>query len=158
MVEMPNKQPEPKSSNNKSTPLHWVKSNQVAGIWFASALLLVYVVPVVLILIAGVITDGFLEPHPLISFFSTYLISSQATLETIHKLLFPLVSAVSVVSFRNKSLKSIFIFAGIILICWIGILVIGVYCTMPNKISALKGLPNPIDTTSYAKGNQQRLH
>jgi hypothetical protein len=146
MNQIPEKQPEPKPSKSKSATLHWIQSHQGVGIGFASALLFVYVAPVVLILIAGLITDGFLEPHTLLSWFSTYLISSQATLETIHKILFPLVSAISVISFRDRPLRGIFIFAGAILLSWIGVLIIDVYCTMPNKISALKGLPNPIDT------------
>lgn len=131
--------------NDISGVLHWVSNNQKSGIFLTYLLMFFYMLPIFLISYSAWATDGFLQTNFIISWFSNFLNSSTLILADFHKLLFPIIAGISVVSLKDKPSKEVFILAGVILLFWLFTMWINVYFNMKETKSALMGLPNPLD-------------
>lgn len=91
-----------KAANSRSSqPLGWVEENQSIAIALAFVLILLYVLPVILVGIAAISTDGFQQPSSIFSWFVAFMASSESTLNEFHKVLLPIISALSVIVFRG---------------------------------------------------------
>lgn len=80
----------------------WIESNQGAALVVAAVLIATYVFPIYMISFEALYTGGFQEPNFLLQWFGAFLLSADSTLNEYHKVLFPVMSALSVVAFRTR--------------------------------------------------------
>lgn len=82
--------------------LGWIESNQGVAVVVALVLISLYVFPIYMIGVAALYTQGFQEPNFLLNWFGAFMQSANSTLNEYHKVLFPIMSALSVVTFKSK--------------------------------------------------------
>lgn len=80
----------------------WIENNQDVAILVALVLISVYVSPIYIIGVSALYTEGFQEPNFLLNWFGAFMQSYDSTLNEYHKVLFPIMSALSVVAFKSK--------------------------------------------------------
>ena len=128
-------------------PMQWVASHQAAATLVAFALVLLYVLPLLLITASAIHTDGFEEPDWLFSWFAAFMKSSDATLGGVHKVLFPFLSTLSIVAFRDRFNYWV-IALGIFVLCMFMLTVgIGVMFEINKTADAISALGQPVDLT-----------
>jgi len=65
-------------------------------------LIAVYVSPLYMIGVAAIATGGFQDPNFLIQWFGAFMGSADSTLNQYHKVLFPIMTAISVIAFKSR--------------------------------------------------------
>jgi hypothetical protein len=137
--------PPPPAPAPASGPLAWVGSHESLAVGMAFLFTLLYVFPVLLISYIGWRTNWFMEPHGAIAWFSAFMRSSDSTLNEFHKILFPLISAISVIVFRNKPSKIMIALGAFILVMFVWTLLVGVAFDMRSTAVLLDGFEDKID-------------
>jgi len=128
-----------------AAPLSWVSSHESLAVGMAFMFTLLYVFPVLLISYIGWRTNWFMEPHGAIAWFSAFMRSSDSTLNEFHKILFPLISAISVIVFRNKPSMIMVALGAFILLMFVLTLLVGVAFDMRSTGVLLNGYEDKID-------------
>jgi hypothetical protein len=88
--------------------------------WVIWIMLITYVLPVYAILLCAIITKGFSNPHFILSMFSSLVVNADDSYSIFHRVLIPLITAFSVVAYRDRTtslntlLLIIFILASIV--------------------------------------------
>lgn len=139
---------EPKSdpkSDPASPSLGWVESNQHLAIGVGFVLIAFYVAPIFLIALAAWNTHGFQEDSFLFSWFAAFMKSADSTLNQFHKILLPIMTAISVIAFRGRPTKLMFFLFSFILFSFVATVFVGVFFDMDSTLTAIKGL-DPIDS------------
>lgn len=80
----------------------WIENNQGVAIAVALVLILVYVSPIYIIGVSALYTQGFQESNFLLNWFGAFMKNYDSTLNEYHKVLFPIMSALSVIAFKSK--------------------------------------------------------
>jgi hypothetical protein len=119
--------------------MKWMEGNEIAGVVLAFVLLVFYITPVFLFFIAAWKTDVFQEESVLLSWFSAFIKSSDSTLSSFHKVLLPIISGLSVVTFRKKSTKPMFTLGLFVLFSFVFTVFVAVILDMPTTQAALIG-------------------
>lgn len=140
----------PHATNNKTadSPLQnvpWMEKNQGMVIGIAFVLVIIYMIPVFMVIAAAWKTKIFQEDSSLLSWFTTFILSSTTTLGEFHKVLFPVISALSVIAIRSKPNKLMVALGAFILISFACTVYISVIFDMPSTQNALKGLETTIN-------------
>lgn len=138
--------PSGKRKLQKSKIVLWISDNQSKGISLAGFLIFCYMLPIFLVCFAAWQTEGFLEPHYLLGWLSSFLNSSETYLSDFHKILFPIISAISVVSLKNKPSTAVLLFSGIVFLGYLLSVGMHVYLNTADVKNALGGLPDPLNT------------
>lgn len=128
-----------------SSAIQWISNNQKTGIILASLLIILYMLPIVLVSICAWLTCGFMESNLWLSLFSSFLNSSNSTLADFHKVLFPVIAGISVVSLKDKPSKKVILFAVSIILLYVYTKWFHIYLNIKETKDALMGLPNPLD-------------
>lgn len=128
-----------------AAPLSWVSSHESLAVGMAFMFTLLYVFPVLLISYIGWRTNWFMEPHGAIAWFAAFMRSSDSALNEFHKILFPLISAISVIVFRNKPSKIMVALGAFILLMFVWTLLVGVAFDMRSTEVLLNGFEDKID-------------
>lgn len=123
----------------------WVSSHQTIAIILAFLLLSAYVAPVFVISVVAWSTDLFQQDSPWFAWFAAFMNSSESTLNLFHKVLLPILTAISAVAFRGKPSKGVVGLAIFLIIVFVITLNVGVIFDMPRTIDAMKGLADPVD-------------
>lgn len=97
----------------------WLQANQGIAIIVAFVLLFLYVLPIYMIGIATLVTGGFQEPNFLLSWFGAFMKSADSTLSQYHKVLLPVIAALSTATFRDRANGRLL---------WLGFFVVFSYC------------------------------
>jgi hypothetical protein len=123
----------------------WVRDHQTAAIVVAFALILLYVAPVLVITKAAIESQVFQEPNAWFGWFAAFVRSSDSTLGSVHKVLFPFVATLSIVAFKDRINYGviglgIFVLLMFMLSVWVGVLF-----EMTATAVALSGLPDKIE-------------
>jgi hypothetical protein len=142
---VPTPQTEEKNQPAPSSSLAWVERNQGIAVGFAFFLIFFYMMPIFIVSVASWSTDFFQESNFLLSWFSAFMKSAQSTLAEFHKVLFPIISALSVIVFRTKPTKSMLFLGLFILLSFIITVYISVVFDIPRIQKALLGLQDPIN-------------
>lgn len=111
----------------------------------AFALIGLYVLPAVLVGIAAWQTDLFQEESLLYLWFAAFMKTSSSTLNEFHKVLFPVVSALSVVVFRTKPTRSFLALGIFVLLAFVAAVGVGVLFDMNRVRDAVSGLSEPLN-------------
>lgn len=123
----------------------WIEENQEVAVGFAFVLLLFYTMPIFLIAAAMLTTRVFQDPSNLLSWFAAFMKTSDSTLGGFHKVLFPVMSGLSVIVFRDKPTKAMLVL-GLFILCLFATTVgIGVVFDIPSTQKALSRLEDPIN-------------
>jgi hypothetical protein len=128
-----------------SSGIAWVEQNQGLAVGFALVLTLFYVAPIFMIAIAAWSTDFFQQESLLFTWFAAFMKSSVSTLSEFHKVLLPVMSAVSVIAFRSRPTKAMIALGLFILFSFAVTVAMAVVFDMTSTQNALKGLSEPID-------------
>lgn len=145
----PDIKPEDPASGPKSDAtapsLGWVENNQPLAIGIGIVLIAFYVAPIFLIALAAWNTHGFQEDSFLFSWFAAFMKSADSTLNQFHKILLPIMAAISVIAFRGRPTKLMFFLFSFILFSFVTTVFVGVVFDMDSTLTAIKGLDSPID-------------
>jgi len=136
------------SERQQSAPppgLAWIEQNQGVAVGFAFFLILFYMAPIFIVAVAMWITGIFQHDSLLLSWFAAFMKSSDSTLNQFHKVLFPVMSALSVIVFRSKPTKEMLALGLFILFSFVVTVAIAVLFDMTSTQTALSGLPDPIN-------------
>ena len=128
-----------------AAPLSWVGSHESLAVGMAFMFTLLYVFPVLLISYIGWRTNWFMEPHGAIAWFSAFMRTSDSTLNEFHKILFPLISAISVIVFRNKPIRIMVALGAFIIHMFVLTLLVGVAFDKRSTEVLLNGYDDKID-------------
>ena len=118
----------------------WVKNNQALGIGVAFVLLAFYMAPIFLIAAAAWYTDGFNEPNFLLSWFAFFVQSADSTLNQFHKILLPVISAISVIAFKGRPTTGMISLGAFILLAFVLTIFMSVVFDMPGTAVSIHGL------------------
>lgn len=139
--------PVPGPENGTSSPsLAWADNNQSLAIGLGFVLIALYVAPIFLIALAAWRTDGFQEDNFLFSWFAAFMKSSDSTLNQFHKILLPIMTAISVIAFRGRPTKAMLLLFSFILLSFVTTVFVDVVFDMDSTLAAIRGLSSPIDT------------
>lgn len=145
---MPDSKPEKETtgsrSNRTSLNLKWVGSNQTLAIVLGFILIAFYVAPIYMIALAAWFTNGFKEGDLLYDWFGAFMKSADSTLNQFHKILLPVMTAISVIAFQGRPTILMILLFLFILFSLVTTIFVGVYFDMSDTLNALKGL-HPID-------------
>lgn len=123
----------------------WVDRNQSAAVLTTFVLTAFYVLPVYMIALVAWQTRIFQDDNVLFTWFAAFMKSSDSTLSAFHKILFPLMAALSVVVFKDRPTRAMFTLGFFIFASWFLAMVVSVIFDMPSAVAALEGLKTPID-------------
>lgn len=132
-------------SPGQPTKVTWLDSHEYVAIALAFLLLTAYVAPVLIISVVAWSTDRFQEDSFWFAWFAAFLSTSDSTLNLFHKVLLPILTAVSVIAFRGKLTKAMVALLIFIICAFVTSVFVGVVFDMPQTVAALKGLADPID-------------
>lgn len=138
----------------------WIESNQGVAIAVAFVLTSIYVSPIFVIGIAAWYTSGFQEPSFLLQWFSAFMHSADATLNEYHKVLFPVMSALSVVVFKSRPDWRFLSLAFFVLFSFGMTIVVSVVFDIQSIQDALSGYSQKMDialTKSFFSRIQETL-
>ena len=125
--------------------IQWIERNQTAAILVAFVLVLLYVAPLILITVSAIRTDGFEEPSWMFTWFAAFMKSADSTLGQVHKVLFPFLSTLSIIAFKDR-LNGWVICLGIFVLCMFALTIgVGTMFEIPKIANALTNLGEPID-------------
>jgi hypothetical protein len=145
----PDTKPEEPITGSKSDPtspsLGWVDNNQSLAIGLGFVLIALYVAPIFLIGLAAWNTHGFQEDSFLFSWFAAFMKSADSTLNQFHKILLPIMTAISVIAFRGRPTKAMLLLFSFILFSFVTTVFVDVVFDMNSTLAAIKGLDSPID-------------
>jgi hypothetical protein len=123
----------------------WIDKNHLAAVATAFVLTAFYVAPIYMIAFVAWKTQMFQEDSLLFAWFAAFMKSSDSTLAEFHKVLFPMISALSIIVFRDRPTKSMFALAGFIFVSFVATVAVSVMFDMSFTTDALSGLTTPID-------------
>lgn len=123
----------------------WIEENQSLAVKVAAALIFLYVSPVFLIGLAALQSDGFQESSFAYSWFAAFMKTSDTTLNQFHKVLFPILSTISVLAFRAKPTMSFLAVGVFVLFSFVVSVCVGVLFDMSSIQLALGGLPDALN-------------
>ncbi|MBW8370674.1 MAG: hypothetical protein K0M66_06855 [Thiobacillus sp.] len=126
--------------------LAWIEQNQGVAVAFAFVLTTLYVTPILIIAAAAWTTDFFQQDSLLFAWFAAFMKSSESTLNEFHKVLFPVMSALSIIAFRGRPTKAMLWLAFFILFLFAVTVAVAVIFDMSSTVTALSGLEEPLDT------------
>lgn len=138
----------------------WIESNQGIAIAVAFVLTSIYVSPIFVIGVAAWYTDGFQEPSFLLQWFSAFMHSANATLNEYHKVLFPIMSALSVVVFKGRPDWRFLLLAFFVFFSFGTTIVVSVVFDIQSIQDALSGYSQKMDialTKSFFSRIQETL-
>ena len=131
---------QPSGKQAQRTNLSWVEDNQALGIGVAFVLMMFYVAPVFLIAVVAWNTQLFQESNFLFGWFAAFMQSSDSTLNQFHKVLLPIITAISVVAFKSRPTKGMLLLGAFILLAFVVTVFVAVLFDMPATADAIKGL------------------
>lgn len=137
-------------SNGTETPNTspgWLQSRPGLATTIAFAVVILYVLPVYLILVVILRTQGLQEDSLLYSWFAAFMKSGDSTLNLFHKILFPVLTALSVLAYRGTPTKGMLSLGGFLLVSLAAALSVAVFFDMDITKQRVKGLNEPIDLT-----------
>lgn len=138
--------PEAKPDVKSEPPsLGWVNNNQSLAIGLGFILITLYVAPIFLIAMAAWDTHGFQEDSFLFNWFAAFMKSADTTLNQFHKILLPIMTAISVIAFRGRPTKAMLFLFSFILFSFVMTVFVEVVFDMESTLTAIKGLSSPID-------------
>lgn len=130
----------------KPVPPSWVEANQGLAVSIGFVLIACYVAPVYLVGGAFLESSGFQDAHNLaLSWFAAFLASADSTLNQFHKVLLPLITAVSAAAFRTRPTRGMLILGAFILVSFTVTVSVGVIFDMQDIVVRLKGTDSPPD-------------
>lgn len=152
--EVPPKVPKCEEQLKSQPYVGWIPNNQTLGILVAFVLLGFYMLPVFLLGMGmyKTTTDGlvFSDPSFFTDWFVAYARSADSTLNEFHKLLFPVISAISIVSIRTRPSLGLLLLALSVLLSFVLSLFLSVVFDMPRTIEALRLLHPDVDEPKIA--------
>jgi hypothetical protein len=110
-------------------------------------LIFLYVLPLLVVAIAAYRTNGFQDPSVMLSWFFTFMKSSDSTLNGIHKVLFPFIATLSIVAFKDKVNHSVIALGIFVMAMFVLSVFVGVLFDMPDIKSLLDAQEAKLDTT-----------
>ncbi len=125
--------------------LGWVERYQGLAVGIAFVLLLFYVLPVLLIGLVAIQTRGFQADHMLFEWFATFVRTADSTLNEFHKILLPIVTAISVIAFRARPSRWMLLLGLFMLVAFVATVFVDVLFQMPRTEAAMKGLSASVD-------------
>jgi hypothetical protein len=123
----------------------WIGNNQGVAVIVAFVLISIYVSPIYMIGVAALYTHGFQDPSFLLQWFGAFMHSSDSTLNEYHKVLFPVMSAISVVAFKSKPDWRFLSLAFFVFVSFGTTIVVSVAFDMPSIQDSLSDQSNAID-------------
>lgn len=120
-------------------------TNESLAIALGFILMAFYVAPIFLITISAWNTNGFQDESLTFSWFAAFMKSSDSTLNQFHKILLPVMTAISVIAFRERPSKTMLSLFGFVMLAFIMTVSVRVFFDMPNTLIALKNQVDPID-------------
>jgi hypothetical protein len=134
-----------KSTTGARSALAWVEQNQGLAVSIAFLLTLLYVSPVFIISLVAWTSSGFQDAGFWFAWFAAFMKTSDSTLNQFHKILFPVITALSVIAFRGKPNKLMLLLGAFILFSFTVTTFAAVIFDMKSTQLALSGLPDTID-------------
>jgi hypothetical protein len=125
--------------------LQWIERNQAAAILVAFVLVVLYVSPLILVTISAIRTDGFEEPSWMFSWFAAFMKSADSTLGQVHKVLFPFLSTLSIIAFKDRLNWWVIGLGAFVLLMFMLTIGVGTMFEVPRIASAVANLGQSID-------------
>ena len=139
----------PPSGPAASPPPHsavaWARDHQNAAIAVAFVLVLLYVAPILVITKAAIDTQGFQEPNAWFRWFAAFMKTSDSTLGSVHKVLFPFIATLSIVAFKDRINYGVIGLGVFVLLMFMLSVGVGVLFDMSDMAVALRALPDKIE-------------
>lgn len=151
----------PPAPHAAGKPSSWLNENHTLAVGLAFLLIGLYVSPILLGFVAIYTTDSLLVNDGLFDWFVAFAMGSEATLAEFHKILFPVMAAVSVATFSVKPSRSMLTLTGFILIAFCLAIGISVYfdiATTKDRLTGLNGgLTVPLAHAFFARISETLL-
>jgi hypothetical protein len=127
--------------------LGWVERYEPLAIGIAFVLMLFYILPVLVIAVTALITHGFQADHFLFDWFATFVKTGDSSLNEFHKILLPVITAISVIAFRSRPSGRMLLLGLFILVAFVMTIFVDVFFQMPSTMDAMKGMKEALDRT-----------
>jgi hypothetical protein len=127
--------------------IEWMDRHQAAAILVAFVLVALYVAPLILITVSAIRTDGFEEPSWMFSWFAAFMKSADSTLGQVHKVLFPVLSTLSIIAFKDRLNWWVIGLGLFVLLMFMLAIGVGTMFEVPRITKAVENLGQSIDLT-----------
>ena len=131
---------QPKLHGKAASTLALVKHNHTIAVALAFFLIGLYTSPMLMIGYVFMVTEGFQDITFGLQWFAAFMSTSESTLSQLHKVLFPIISALSVIVFRGKVSGMMIALGLVVLVLFVVATFVGVIFDMQTTRDALDGL------------------